>query len=119
MGRYRWCTRALVPIVTAGATITLAASQLADPSADLVREPAIAYFTRPTTDLVVRLQHQIADGARQLPFDPAFGYLRPVLDALGVPIESQILVYSKSSVQSLRINPRNPRAIYFNDTVAV
>ena len=36
-----------------------------------------------------------------------------------MPVESQLVVYSKTSLQSPRITPDNPRAIYFNDTVAV
>ena len=42
-----------------------------------------------------------------------------MLDALSVPVESQILVFSKTSFQAPRISPKNPRAIYFNDTVSV
>jgi hypothetical protein len=38
---------------------------------------------------------------------------------LEVPIESQIVVFAKDSVQRAIINVTNPRALYFNDTVAV
>jgi hypothetical protein len=38
---------------------------------------------------------------------------------LKIPIESQALVFSATSAQAKEITPRNPRAIYFNDTVAV
>ncbi len=55
----------------------------------------------------------------QLPFDPATGYLPALLKALHVPIESQIAVFSKTSIQSLRIEPANPRVLYFNDSVIV
>lgn len=47
------------------------------------------------------------------------GYLRDTLRALGVPESSQILVYSKTSLNARRISPRNPRAIYFNDHTLV
>jgi hypothetical protein len=36
-----------------------------------------------------------------------------------VNIDSQALVFSKTSFQAHRISPRNPRAVYFNDNVAV
>jgi hypothetical protein len=36
-----------------------------------------------------------------------------------VPAASQVLVFTKSSVQAPRISPRNPRAIYFDDTVTL
>jgi hypothetical protein len=54
-----------------------------------------------------------------LAYEPQFGYLRSILRALDLQTDSQVLVYSKTSVQSLRINPQNPRAIYFNDAVTV
>jgi hypothetical protein len=42
-----------------------------------------------------------------------------LLAALNVPASSQLLVYSGTSMQSSLINPRNPRAIYFNEDVYV
>src|SRR6185503_11239580 len=38
---------------------------------------------------------------------------------LQAPLSSQVLVFSKTSFQAPRIFPRLPRALYFNDTVAV
>ncbi len=55
----------------------------------------------------------------QLPFDPSSGYLPALLQALKIPIESQLAVFSKTSIQSLRIEPSNPRLLYFNDSVIV
>jgi hypothetical protein len=54
-----------------------------------------------------------------LAFDRTYGYLPALLEALHVPIDSQIAVFSKTSIQSLRIEPSNPRVLYFNDSVAV
>lgn len=42
-----------------------------------------------------------------------------VLNALDIPVESQVLVFSKTSFQAPRISPRMPRALYFNDRVSV
>ena len=36
-----------------------------------------------------------------------------------MPVESQIAVFSKTSLQSPLIGPNNPRTIFFNDSVAV
>jgi hypothetical protein len=47
------------------------------------------------------------------------GYLASLLGYLGINPDSQGLVFSKSSSQAAKISPRNPRAIYFNDEVAV
>ena len=45
--------------------------------------------------------------------------LASLLRQLDIPIDSQALVFSKTSFQATQIDPRNPRAIYFNDEVAV
>ncbi|MCA8978274.1 MAG: hypothetical protein KDC98_26335 [Planctomycetes bacterium] len=41
------------------------------------------------------------------------GRLRALLRALSVPESSQMLVFSKTSLQRHRISPQNPRAVYF------
>src|SRR5579864_3775300 len=92
---------------------------LADIFTDLVREPAIAYFTTPANDPVARLNQRIRTGAITLAYDPNQGYLRSILAALQLNVDSQMLVFSKTSVQAIHINPRNPRALYFNDAVSV
>jgi hypothetical protein len=81
--------------------------------------PAIGYFSRPATDVVAQLNRRLEDGSARLGFDDGSGYLRSVLEALHVPIESQMLVMSKTGVQALYTEPSNPRAILFNDAVAV
>lgn len=81
--------------------------------------PAIQYHTRPTNDLVAKLNLDIQSGKVQLKFDGAQGYLRSVLEAMRVPVESQIVTFSKNSVQSYRISPKNPRTLFFNDAVTV
>ena len=82
-------------------------------------EPAIRYSTTPATDAVAALNLKLQDGSATLTFDPSNGYLRSVLDALKVPVESQGLVFSQTSFQAPLINIQNPRAVYFADTVAV
>ena len=81
--------------------------------------PAVAYTTGPVKNAVADLDDQIRRGALKLSFDPASGYLRAVLSALRVPIDSQTLVFSQGSLQARQISPSNPRAVYFSDTVAV
>jgi hypothetical protein len=81
--------------------------------------PAIAYSDGPVATAVTELVENIRRGKAQLTFDPVSGYLRSILDSLGVPIESQVLVYSETSFQAHKINRQNPRAVFFNDRVAV
>lgn len=54
-----------------------------------------------------------------LDFDPQLGYLPAVLDLFNVPAASQMLVFSKTSVQRHDISPENPRALYFSDSVYI
>ena len=83
------------------------------------RHPAIEYGTRIRTDRVAQLNARLRTGEATLSFDARRGFLPTVLDALDVPVESQTLVFSKTSLQSDFIGPDNPRALYFNDDVAV
>ncbi len=85
----------------------------------LDEHPAIEYATRPTHDPVAVLNRALDAGEASFTFEPQSGYLRSVLRALQVPIESQMLVLSRTGVQRLVTNPANPRALYYNDAVAV
>ena len=82
------------------------------------RDPGIDY-DRPTLDVVADLIRKVEDGTVTLRYDGNGGYLRSVLDALRVPVESQSVLFSKTSLQQHYISPSNPRAIYFTDNVIV
>ena len=47
------------------------------------------------------------------------GFLRSALEALQIPVDSQLLVFSRASLQGKLINEQNPRALFFNDRVAL
>ena len=74
---------------------------------DLPREP------------VARLQSLLDRGAESLVHDDQRGYLESLLEALDIPVSSQTLVFSRTSLQTDRISPWTPRALYFNDDVYV
>jgi hypothetical protein len=80
--------------------------------------PAIGYG-RPPDDAVAALNRKIQEGWAELKYDEGTGYLRSVLEALNVPVESQIVAMAKTSVQQPIITPQNPRTLYFNDSVVV
>ncbi len=82
-------------------------------------EDTINYNKAAVTGVVARLQKRINTGAVALQHDEAYGYLLAVLDELKVPKSSQMLVFSKTSLQREHISPSNPRAIFFNDGVYV
>lgn len=80
---------------------------------------AINYANTQPTDAVAQLQKKIDSGQVTLTFDPKRGYLQSVLQALQVPVDSQGLVFSRTSLQVDFISPWTPRALYFNDDVYV
>jgi hypothetical protein len=106
-----------------GAAATLAVTVLAQDTG-VFRIPsdhaAIQYSTRPARDAVVRLNERIEKGDVTLTLDAQpRGYLQAVLKALEISLSSQTLVFSENSLQREHISKATPRAIYFNDTVAV
>jgi hypothetical protein len=107
---------ALLAVTLAGAVLTAQRRDVFIASRD---HAAIQYSTGPTRDAVDRLNERLQAGTARLRFEPDNGYLRSVLEALNVPVDSQALVFSQTSFQGPLINFHNPRAIYFNDTVAV
>jgi hypothetical protein len=113
-------TASLVAALALGAVGGLA--ELNDQLPPSLYHPAIAYYDsskHPPQDPVARLMSDLAADKVQLTFDRDKGYLPSVLRALQVPIESQMAVFSKTSFQEARIEPANPRTIFFNDSVVV
>jgi hypothetical protein len=81
---------------------------------------SIQYDKAPVDDPVARLGRKVASGEVKLEFeDYSMGHLRSLLKRLGINVDSQVLVFSKTSFQAPRIFPRMPRALYFNDQVSV
>ncbi|QDV58304.1 hypothetical protein [Rosistilla oblonga] len=91
----------------------------ANAQTDTYESPPIDYHKASVQDRITQLSAKIESGELQLQFDRQHGYLESVLEALDVPISSQTLVFSKTSLQRSRIAPRTPRALYFNDDVYV
>jgi len=118
-----WRGRTVAAVATSGMTAAfnvLASGQQTPPWGGVLdQHPAIQYATRPTTDRVAQLRQAIANGTTSLQRDAKSGYLRSVLVALGLPVESQLLVFSKTGVQSAFTSPHNPRALYFDESVVV
>src|SRR5688500_4898928 len=81
-------------------------------------QPPVSYSASTPHDAMVRLQKRIASG--ELAFAGSDQrILKTLLDELGVPVESQLLVFSRTSLQRGRIRPERPRALYFSDTAYV
>lgn len=80
-------------------------------------QPPISYSTTQPSDAVTALQKRMDAG--MVDIDGGDGALAALLKALDIPASSQMLVFSKTSLQRNHISPGNPRAIYFNDDVYV
>lgn len=71
-------------------------------------------------NVVEQLQKELDGGTAQLRYDSAgHGYLPALLQAFRIPRNSQLLVFSASSLQFDRINQETPRALYYQDNVSV
>jgi hypothetical protein len=122
--RLRWLLPVLVTtLVTAGVgwVAVEARGQIAVQNQGYVpfSDAPIHYRSEDLSDPVAKLQQRLNRGEIELKYDPDHGYLRSVLTSLKVPIDSQTLVFSKTSFQYTKISPEHPRALYFNDDVYV
>lgn len=113
-----WAAVALHAIDGGARQVGRAASPAPFPGV-LDEHPVIQYALRPVHDRVARLSESLAAGRVSLPKREDSGYLRAVLDALSVPVQSQLLLFSKTGVQGDVTGPDNPRALFFNESVVV
>ena len=81
--------------------------------------PAIKYWSE-TDDPIARLEKRLEAGTAHLDYaEDGLSYLASLLKNLEINADSQMLVFSQTSFQAVRISPTTPRALYFNDSVAV
>ena len=73
----------------------------------------------PLRDALTRLEGQLERRETTLEYREKGGYLPSLLEHLNIGIDSQLLVFSKTSFQQAIISPKNPRALYFNDDVSI
>jgi hypothetical protein len=76
-----------------------------------VDNSSIRYFQTSPADPVAKLKLDTAPDT--------LSFLDDLLRQVGIKLDSQMLVFSKTSFQASKISPDNPRAIYFNDDIAV
>ncbi|GEP41297.1 hypothetical protein BGE01nite_05880 [Brevifollis gellanilyticus] len=83
------------------------------------RKPPHNYLTHEADDRFAHLLKKLNSNEVKLDTANDKAFLTSILAALDIPVSSQILVFSASSLQSEIINPRNPRALYFNEDTYV
>jgi hypothetical protein len=84
-----------------------------------IEYPAVGYSTRTPDNRVTRLAERLESGELTLGRSSERDTLVALLDALEIDTSSQLLVFSKTSLQARHIGPTRPRAIYFNDDTYV
>jgi hypothetical protein len=105
--------------ILAGITV-FAAERLEDTTYIPYEHKAIQYFETPTDDPVKQLDDAIDQGKDHLDFDPdGLSYLQSLLKHLGINADSQVLPFAADSFQAPLISAQRPRAVYFNDEMAV
>jgi hypothetical protein len=85
---------------------------------EMYEQSPMNYSASRPNDAVTRLQARLSNGSVKLDGRDR-DLLSGLLRELKVPIESQMLVFSKTSLQRQRISPDHPRAIYFADACYV
>jgi hypothetical protein len=70
-------------------------------------------------DPIAALEARLAAGDTTVTAEGPHGYLKGLLAQLEIPVSSQGLVFSRTSLQTDRIAPWAPRALYFNDDVYI
>ena len=103
--------RTLVGVLCFAGWVNMARSE------DEFENAPISYYDSQSYDPVAKLLQQMNSGEKVLVADSKGDYLPSVLQALDIPVSSQCLVFSKTSLQLSHIGPSTPRAIYFNDSV--
>lgn len=79
----------------------------------------IRYSDTLASNKLTDLAAALASGKTALPAGGGLDRLRLVLETLDIPAESQVLVFSKTSLQNDLIQPANPRALYFSENAYV
>ncbi|MCB1226235.1 MAG: hypothetical protein KDK99_10525 [Verrucomicrobiales bacterium] len=105
--------RCLLGLMLAGVAATSALAE------DAYEQAPIHYSDTTPKDAAQALQKKLASG--KLKFDRHSGWslLKDLMHALDIPIESQVMVFSKTSKQNSRISPETPRVVYFGDNAYV
>src|SRR4051794_12667067 len=66
-------------------------------------------------DPVANLWERVSAGRVKLDVSTPKNWVRSVLRELNVPVESQVLVFSKTSLQNTLIHPQTPRSVFYNE----
>lgn len=100
--------------VWAGMALAVPAGVVAQttPDYDL---PPVNYSKAKDNNTITRIQAALDEQKLTFPDSGAKEVLKALLDELKIPVSSQVIAFSKTSLQREMITPANPRAMYFNE----
>ena len=99
--------------------VLCAAAAIGETSYRDIDAPPHRYHERVPQDRFTRLKADLESGKIALDRSNETAFVQSLLAALDVPVSSQMLVFSNTSLQLSLISPRNPRALYFSDDLYV
>ena len=91
----------------------------AEPGWRDIDAPPHLYRQRTPADRFTRMKDDLESGRIALDRSSEKAFVLSLLRVLEVPVSSQMLVFSTTSLQLRFISPSNPRALFFNDDVYV
>lgn len=111
----------MIPLyrLLAGSGLACLAAAAAAQQIEPFEEPPISYSASPTNDRATAINAAFQARADEIRSLPAKKRLQWLLEQLEVPVESQLFVFSKTSLQRDLINPETPRVLYFSDEAYV
>lgn len=104
--------------VVAAAVFFVQANKLSGAAPEYEQEP-IRYSSTTADDRVAELKKAVEGAGKNIELHSQRGYLDALLRELEIPTSSQVMVFTKASMQGRGISPARPRAIYFNDDTYV
>ncbi len=109
--------RAATPLLITLAFLPLAVllPSLSPAQSQVYEEAPFFYSETEPRDPIAALRRRLESGRLKLEARDEKEFLRSFLEELEVPVESQVLVFSKTSKQNDRITPQTPRAVYFSE----
>ncbi len=99
--------------------IVSASAVLAEQSYRDIDLPPHLYRQRTPRDSFTQMRADLESGRVAFDTSSEKAFVSSFLARLRVPVSSQMLVFSNTSLQLRLISPRNPRALYFNEEVSV
>ena len=101
-------------LLTLPALFCLAAA-LPEPDYHELDLPPHEYHTRQPRDRFSRMKAELEAGRIPVDGSSEKAFVISLLRVLEIPVTSQMLVFSTTSLQLRLITPANPRALYFNE----